>query len=389
MIDVSIIIIVLCIIGILYPFAIYPMLLRFLMIVKRTSLHSLEQKKISLDEFPSVAVLIAAYNEAEYIEDAIHSIYAQDYPNVAVYIGSDGSSDATAEKVGALQQRYENLHFYDLTRRGKNRVNEYLVEHSSSDVIMHLDADCRLQKGAMLAMCSQYRDPEICAVLGTAIDNPLDGIEVDNHAEEQSSYRSLESKTRFMESSLASTVTSLGHCYSLRRAYRTPLPNDNVCDDYMPILNILLQKKRVIAERNAGAIEVRKPQPGMEFTQAQRFASCGMASVKQAWKLLLPTYGLVSLFLWSRKIMRWLLPVFLIIAMIAGMLGALQGNIVSMAFVLACACFVLLSLPGFFGISIFPIRQAYIFVRVNLSLIRAWMHFLGSNPSATWERPVA
>ena len=389
MIDASIIIIALCIIGIVYPFAIYPMLLRFLMIIKRSSLHSLEHKNLSSDEYPSVAVLIAAYNEAEYIEDAIHSIYAQEYPHIAVYIGSDGSTDSTAEKVRALQNQYDNLHFFDLSRRGKNRVNEYLVEHSSSDIIMHLDADCRLQKSAIIAMCSHYSDPEICAVLGTAIDNPLDGIEVDNHAEEQSSYRSLESRTRCMESSLASTVTSLGHCYSLRRAYRTPLPNDNVCDDYMPILNILLKKKRVIAEKNAGAIEVRKPQPGMEFTQAQRFASCGMASVRQAWKLLLPSYGLVSLFLWSRKIMRWLLPMFLIVAIISGIIGTLQGNSLSTAFILICTCFVFLSLPGYFGISIFPIRQAYIFVKVTISLIRAWMHFLGSNPSATWERPVA
>lgn len=387
--DIFLWITLLSIIGILYPYVLYPFVLQILTVIQRTSLHSLKPKQLNDEEYPSVAVLIAAYNEGDYIVDAIHSIYKEQYPKLSVFVGSDGSTDSTVARVQSLQKEYPTLTLYDLSRRGKNRVNDYLVEHSQSDIIIHLDADCRIMKGSLHAMCSHYSDPEIGAVLGTSIDNPEEDHRIDNHAKEQSRYRNLEVKTRAMESALSSTVTSLGHCYSLRRKYRMPLPNDRVCDDYMPLLTILLQKKRVIAEQYARVIEVRSALPGMEFIQAQRFAACGIASVLEASPLLSPRYGLVSLFLWSRKMLRWLMPVFLLLALLSSIAGMFLGSIICTGFIGAFAIVVMLSIPGFFGVKTIPMRQACIFVRITISLIRAWFHILGSNPSAAWERPTA
>jgi hypothetical protein len=47
---------------------------------------------------------------------------------------------------------------------------------------------------------------------------------------------------------------------------------------------------------------------------------------------------------------------------------------------------ILLSLPGFLGLRINIIRQACIFVRLQISLLGAWIHVLRSNASSTWER---
>ncbi len=57
-----------------YPFAFYPMILKILMYLRKDSLHALDTPQIKLEDFPSIAVLISAYNEAEYIEDAIRTI---------------------------------------------------------------------------------------------------------------------------------------------------------------------------------------------------------------------------------------------------------------------------------------------------------------------------
>jgi len=123
---------------------------------KRNTLHSLDIPNIQEEYLPNIAVLIAAYNESEYIEDAIHTIYAQRYPRCEVHVGSDGSTDDTVQIVERLQNQYPNLHVHALERRGKNAVNEYLVSHSQSDVIVHLDADVRLQPGALYSMCSRF-----------------------------------------------------------------------------------------------------------------------------------------------------------------------------------------------------------------------------------------
>jgi hypothetical protein len=47
---------------------------------------------------------------------------------------------------------------------------------------------------------------------------------------------------------------------------------------------------------------------------------------------------------------------------------------------------IVLSIPGFLGIRIMPIRQACMFVRLQMSLLGAWLHVLGSNTSSSWER---
>lgn len=370
---------------IFYPYGLYPLLLKILMKVRKHALHSLDRQQVEDASLPSIAILIAAYNEAEYIEDAIHTIYAQHYPQCAVYVGSDGSTDETVNIVRRLQAIYPNLHVHDLSRRGKNAVNEYLVKHSESEVIVHLDADVRLQAGALHSMCARFINQNIGAVIGTSIDSPMNRSR-DNHAEEHSAYRSLEFQTRSMESRLASTVTSLGHCYALRRRYRKPLPNDKVCDDYMPILNVLLAGKRVIADPYACAYEIRTSPPGMEFKQAKRFAACGMASVAEAEELLLPKYGLVALFLWSRKMLRWLMPFFYLLAITTSFLAWNEGSMIGKIILHLLIGIIIVAIPGFLGIRIMPIRQACIFVRLQISLLGAWIHVLRSNSSSTWER---
>ena len=369
----------------IYPYVFYPMLLKLLMNIRKNSLHSLDTPNVLEHDLPNIAILIAAYNEAEYIEEAIHSIYAQNYTHCAVHVGSDGSTDDTVNIVERLQEQYPTLHVHALSRRGKNAVNEYLVSHSDSEVIVHLDADVRLQPGALYSMCARFTNQEIGAVIGTSIDAPM-SVSQDNHAEEHSAYRSLELQTRSMESALASTVTSLGHCYAVRRKHRKPLPNDKVCDDYMPILHVLLAHKRVIADPHACAYEIRISSPGMEFKQAKRFAACGMATVGEADALLSPKYGLISLFLWSRKMLRWLMPFFYILALCTSFLAWHKGSMIGMIILHCLIGIMIISIPGFLGIRIMPIRQACIFVRLQLSLLGAWLHVFRSNASSTWER---
>lgn len=368
-----------------YPFAFYPIVLRILIFLRKTSLHSLDIPQSKLEDLPSIAVLISAYNEAEYIEEAIRTIIDQRYPKYEIHIGSDGSTDDTVKRVEILQNEIPHLHVHDLSKRGKNAVNEYLVAHSTSEIIVHVDADVRLKPGALYSMCSRFHDAEVGAVIGTSMDAPMDNAHHD-HEEEHSAYRNMEFKTRSMESALASTITSLGHFYAVRRIYRKVLPNEKVCDDYMPILHVLMEKKRVIADPHAFAYEVREMKPGTEFKQAKRFAACGMASVFEARKLLLPQYGMIALFLWSRKMFRWLMPILYIKAMGFTLIAWMEDSIGGQYLFFVLSGIIVLSIPGFLGIRIMPIRQACMFVRLQMSLLGAWLHVLGSNTSSSWER---
>ena len=381
--------ILICYLLILYPFIIYPLILELLVRIYKNQLFQSSISDISTDQLPAISVLIAAYNEVDTLEETIETIYKQQYPKMQVHVGSDGSNDGTVELLYELQKKYPSLCVYDITRRGKNRINEFLIAHSQSEIIVHIDADCRIVPNALHAMCARFIDPEIGAVLGNSIEFNGHVYEHETLEKEQSAYRSLEYFTRLRESQLASTVTSLGHFYALRRRYRKPLPNDSVCDDYTPLLSILADKKRVVVETKASVYEVRKSIEGMEYLQAQRFAACGIASLLFYKRLLLPTYGLISFFLWSRKMLRWCLPFFSIILLILTSISVVKMSMIGLFSASIWTLLFIGALAWNLGFSFKPFHSAYIFIRLHISLIMAWLHTIHKKQSAVWERPTA
>lgn len=54
------------------------------------------------DQNPRVSVLMASFNHAKYVVDAINSVVNQTYKNIELIVIDDGSTDGTAEKVADL-----------------------------------------------------------------------------------------------------------------------------------------------------------------------------------------------------------------------------------------------------------------------------------------------
>ena len=77
--------------------------------------------------YPSVTVLVAAYNEASSIEDTVRSLMRQDYAGqLDVVVINDGSADQTAHIVRGLLPEFSNLRLIDLEKNaGKaNALNQ-------------------------------------------------------------------------------------------------------------------------------------------------------------------------------------------------------------------------------------------------------------------------
>ena len=64
--------------------------------------------KINLTFQPKIVVIVPAYNEEKYIEDALVSILENGYPRdkLDVCLASDGSTDRTIEIAKKLQKKY-------------------------------------------------------------------------------------------------------------------------------------------------------------------------------------------------------------------------------------------------------------------------------------------
>ncbi|HEV2718849.1 MAG TPA: glycosyltransferase family A protein [Thermoanaerobaculia bacterium] len=55
---------------------------------------------------PLVSVFLPAYNQVDYIDEAIRSAFEQDYDNLEIFCGDDGSTDGTADRIQEWASRH-------------------------------------------------------------------------------------------------------------------------------------------------------------------------------------------------------------------------------------------------------------------------------------------
>lgn len=129
---------------------------------------------------PVVAVMVPCYNEQNTVVKTVESLLALDYPRekLRIIIIDDGSKDNTwnnvqqfvgNQSVVLLQKENEGSKFSALNF-GLRYIREHLPEVG---VLGCLDADSRVDVGALRASLHEFKKPDVMAVVPTmVIDNP-------------------------------------------------------------------------------------------------------------------------------------------------------------------------------------------------------------------------
>ncbi|HDQ00009.1 MAG TPA: glycosyltransferase [bacterium] len=114
----------------------------------------------------SVSVVVAARNEQQTIGTLLSDLVQQTYPDELheIIIVNDGSTDNTGSIVDSFVQNYPNirqLHVVKDTETGltakKNALNQG-IRHSSGEIILSTDADCRIKPTWIQSMVSYFTD---------------------------------------------------------------------------------------------------------------------------------------------------------------------------------------------------------------------------------------
>lgn len=114
-----------------------------------------------------VSIIVPAHNEEKGIVRCIESILESDYPSKEVIVVDDGSTDQTYQ----LAYPYYKKGLIKLLRREKpsgtkaGAVN-YGLSHASGDLIVSLDADTLIERGALKEMVKSFDDPSTGAASG-------------------------------------------------------------------------------------------------------------------------------------------------------------------------------------------------------------------------------
>ncbi len=87
--------------------------------------------------WPSMSVIVCAYNAAETLDECLEHVCALDYPRLDVVVVDDGSSDATVE----IARRHERARVVSIPHGGLSVARNAGIASSSGEVIAFIDAD--------------------------------------------------------------------------------------------------------------------------------------------------------------------------------------------------------------------------------------------------------
>jgi cellulose synthase/poly-beta-1,6-N-acetylglucosamine synthase-like glycosyltransferase len=288
-----------------YVYAGYPLLLMLAGLFAR-------RKRPEPDYFPQLTVMIAAYNEEDAIEKKIRQTLALDYPadKLEVLVLSDSSTDRTDQIVRSFPDSRVRLVRME-ERRGKTFAQNQGVKHASGEVLVFSDATAIYHAQALRFLACNYRDPQVGAASGRY--KYFDPGDESPTGLGSSAFWNYENLIKAMQSRIMTITGCCGCIYSVRKEAYTDLPEDVISDLVQP-LHVIQKGYRVRFEDRALAYEETTKSTAEEFRMRVRVVTRAMRGLLSVSPLLQPwKFGWVSFQLWSHKILRWMVPLMLLL----------------------------------------------------------------------------
>lgn len=255
---------------------------------------------------PKASILVAAYNEEDYVATKINSLLNQTYPaeRYDIWVISDGSSDRTAEIVRSYSD--PRVHLLDLPRGGKANALNRGVNASGKEIVVFSDADNEWAPDTLMSLLSPFTLNRVGAVSGhLSIRKTSKYLGIGDRL-----YRMYESFIRQNETKLGSAVSADGGIFAIRRELYDTLPQD-VTDDFYISTGAVCRNKALVYQPSAVAYDDGVDKAENLLRRRIRVTVRGMTSLWRRKQLFNPMYsGWYSVCLLSHKLIRRFVPFF-------------------------------------------------------------------------------
>ncbi len=338
------------------------------------------------EPLPSVTLIIAAYNEEKVIAEKIYNTLSLDYPAdlLEIVVVSDGSRDRTPQIVSEFADRGVVLRHYE-GRIGKTACLNRAVTLVTGQIIVFSDANSNYDREALKALVHPFQDNTIGFVTGwTKYGSDEDLTTTDSLG----LYSKLELFTKILESRLGSCVGADGAIFAIRKNLYVPLKDYDINDFVIP-LTIIKQGYRGILEIDACCSEKDAGGIQGEFHRQIRITNRTIRAIFNHFQVLNPLrYGFFSIELFSHKLCKFLVPLFMI-GLFLSNLYLIPKSSFFLTFMIAQLIFYSGSCLVIYvsGDALFVriIKAAYAFILVNIAILVAWMKYLRGETYTTWS----
>ncbi len=358
----------------LYVYIGYPILLRLLAILRRRTVRK-------VDGFPSLVLVVPAYNEAKVIRQKMQNCLALDYPKdrLQVVVVSDGSTDGTSEIVESFRGDGIRL-MTQAERRGKAAALAAAVRESDAEIFAFSDANVLYEPSALRMLVRNFADPDVGGVTGK--------VKLINHhlfyRSSEDLYYNYEERLFRNETSSGTMIGVDGAMYAVRRELFRPPPAAAILDDFWIGMEIVWQKKRVVFEPEALGYEVSAPSAEAEFDRKARLVAGAVQYLLGSGHPRWSDPFLPRIQYFSHKVMRWLTPVFLL-CMLGGS-ALLAREPIYLCLLLAQAAFYATAAVGYFWRHLpGPLVVPFYFCMVNSAAMVGLFRGLTGRTGVFWR----
>lgn len=359
----------------LYSYIFYPFFLFLLSLFrKRTT--------IKAPYLPSVSFLISAHNEESGIRNKIINSLSLDYPEdlLQIIIVSDFSSDKTDHII----EEYPRIKLLRLPeRRGKEYALKYSMKFISGSIIVFSDVGTTLEKNGLRLLVSNFVDQSVGVVSST--DKVIQNV---GKVASEGLYVRYEMFLRKLESEVNGLIGVSGSLFAARKDLCTVWADD-LASDFNIVLNAIRPGYRTIIDTDVIGYYHSVKNSRLEFPRKVRTVTAGITVFFRTLSLLnIFKYKLYSWQIFSHKLMRWMVPFFLISSMFVITFGYISGDYLSKILLFFQISFFITGVIGFSNFrfsNFFLVRIPFYFVEVNSAILVAWANYAAGKRITLWE----
>ncbi|NNF34129.1 MAG: glycosyltransferase family 2 protein [Saprospiraceae bacterium] len=346
------------------------------------------------NEVPSIALIVCAYNEEDYIIDKLENSLNLLYPQarLSIYFVIDGSDDNTYELLDGydIPDEYNVKVLHDPVRAGKVGAMNRVMEIIEEDIAVFTDANSMLNPEAIMHLIKHFQDKDVALVAGEKSISKDGKMNVARGGE--GLYWKYESHLKYLESRVGNTIGAAGEIFAIRSDLYDEIPGDSIIEDFYLSMKMALKGKKIGYEPLAIASETGSLNIAEERKRKIRIAN-GAFQVIGRLKGLFRFWN-TPMLTWqyfSHKILRWaavpfLLPILLVLN---GILAYFHGGIYLYLMIIQMIFYTLAFIGYLFNRK--KSRSSVLFIPfyivfMNTSIIEGFFQFLFSKGSVNWEK---
>jgi len=341
------------------------------------------------EHLPDLTLVVAAYNEADLMEEKILNTLQLRYPadKLQLLFVTDGSTDSSPEVIS----RYPQIKLmHSPERRGKINAVHRAMKEVHTHVVVFTDANTFLNQDALVNIASHYADPKVGAVSG---EKRVKVEDVSDATAGEGFYWKYESTLKKWDSELYSVVGAAGELFSVRNDLYAPVYTDTILDDFMISMLIAQKGYRIVYEPSAYATENSSENIKEELKRKIRIAAGGIQSIVRLPKLLNPfAFPVLSFQYISHRVLRWTITPFLMILafLLNIVIVSKEGGALYTALLLCQVLFYGLAFLGWltqqWKIKVKVFFIPYYFCVMNYAVFAGMIRYFGKKQSAAWEK---